>query len=315
MIITKIQFGCCLSLALLVLITMAGCKDKSAGTSSDELSLAKSRTTVQTAFPTDTVHLMEAATWNATACYLLKSAIKANTTGFITKMTVRPGDRVLRGQILFELKTKESQALGNTINQLDPSFQFSGVSSVRSPAAGFVLSLTVQTGDYVQEGDVLATVADKSSFGFIMNIPYEYHQRLKEGQKVVVYLPDRSDLAGYVERIIPSVDPVAQTQQVFVKVKSDKDIPENLIATTQLVSQAVSGLFVPKTAVLTDDTQSVYWVMKMINDSTAVKIPVQKGIENEQWVQVNAGDLKLTDRIIVSGNYGMGDTALVTVQP
>jgi len=74
------------------------------------------------------------------------------------------------------------------------------------------------------------------------------------------------------------------------------------------------GIFVPKTAVLTDDTQSEFWVMRLVNDTTAVKTIVKKGIENADWVQLLSTNLSTKDRIVVSGNYGMNDTTFVSIQ-
>jgi hypothetical protein len=53
--------------------------------------------------------------------------------------------------------------------------------------------------------------------------------------------------------------------------------------------------------------------MKMINDSTAVKIPVKTGIEKGDTVQIISPHFLPEDKILSGGNYGLPDTALVTV--
>jgi hypothetical protein len=53
--------------------------------------------------------------------------------------------------------------------------------------------------------------------------------------------------------------------------------------------------------------------MKLINDTTAIKVPVVKGIENSDEVEIVEPAFLLTDRILSSGNYGLADTAAVTV--
>lgn len=271
------------------------------------------KTEVSVGYPTDTVHLYDEITLNATATYLLKSDVKANTTGYITSMRIKPADHVRHGQTLFTLQTKESHALGNIINELDPSFRFSGSTRVTSPASGYMQMLNHQEGDYVQDGEVLATIADERSFGFVMNVPYEYNQLIRKNNPIAVNLPDHRTLSGYVAQIMPTVDPAAQTEQVLVKVKGAV-IPENLIASIKLVKSVVSGLCIPKTALLANDSQSDYWVMKLINDTTAVKVNVEKGIENEKWVQITAGNISLKDRIVTNGNFGMNDTTFVSIQ-
>lgn len=298
-------------LVTFVSILMAGCGGKNKDNQPANAPLPKTLVTV--AYPSDTVSLKDEITLNATAAYLLKSDVKANTTGYITKMNIKLADYVRRGQTLFALQTKEARALGNTINTLDPSFRFSGNTSVISPTSGYVAMLNHQVGDYVQDGEVLATISDASSFGFVMNVPYEYNQLVKMGNAVVVDLPDGRALQGIVDKIMPSVDPIAQTQQVLVKIKSS-NIPENLIANIRLTKSTASGISIPKAAVLTNDTQTEFWVMKLINDTTAVKTDIRKGMEFNDWVQMLSGDITLKDRLVTSGNFGMSDTTYIKVK-
>jgi len=298
---------------LAVILLVSGCKNKSSESQNSEVAPATPKTSVTVTYPSDTVQLNEDVTLNAIATYLLKSDVKANTTGYITRMNIKLADHVRRGQTLFVLQTKEALALGSTINKLDSAFRFSGNTSVVSPTKGYVAMLNHQTGDYVQDGEVLATVTDANSFGFVMEVPYEYNQLIKNGGNLIVNLPDGRNLNGYVAKIMPSVDPAAQTQQVLIKIKNGENIPENLIATINFVRKSVTGVSVPKFAVLTNDSQSEFWVMKLINDTTAVKTDIQKGIENNDWVEIKSGDITPKDRIVVSGNFGMNDTAFVKI--
>jgi hypothetical protein len=56
-----------------------------------------------------------------------------------------------------------------------------------------------------------------------------------------------------------------------------------------------------------------FWVMKLINDSTAVRVPVTKGISSDDIIEIVSPLFNLTDRIINSGQYGLADTAFVTI--
>ncbi len=275
---------------------------------------APPRTPVSVGFATDTVNIKQQVNLTAMATYLLKSDVKANTTGYITAMTIKLGDRVSRGQVLFRLETKEARALGNTINKLDKSFRFNGSTTVVSSATGFVAIVNHQIGDYVQDGEVLATITDASSFGFVLNLPYEYNNLIKNNSNILINLPDGTTVGGYVARRMPSVDSISQTQQVLIKIKDAGKIPENLIGNIQLTKEQFYGLAIPKSAVVSDETQSEFWVMKLINDSTAVKTTIEPGLQNDLFTQVKKGDLKNNDRVVLSGNYGLGDTATIQIQ-
>jgi hypothetical protein len=59
-----------------------------------------------------------------------------------------------------------------------------------------------------------------------------------------------------------------------------------------------------------------FWVMKLINDSTAVKVPIKQATEADSVVEITSPLFTPTDRIIKTGNYGLPDTAYVKiVQP
>lgn len=75
-----------------------------------------------------------------------------------------------------------------------------------------------------------------------------------------------------------------------------------------------SGIAVPKSSVLTDDVQSEFWVMKLINDTTAVKTIIEKGLENDKWVELKSNNISLKDRLLTSGNFGLSDTASVKIE-
>ena len=92
---------------------------------------------------------------------------------------------------------------------------------------------------------------------------------------------------GTVQTSMPFMDSVSQTQSVAIKVNTPQQIPQNLVAKVRIIKvQKAAASSLPKAAVLSDETQSDFWVMKMINDSTAVKVPVKKGIETGDRVEI-----------------------------
>lgn len=270
------------------------------------------KTAVSVAYPADTLHFESSINLQATASYLLKSDVKANTNGYITFIRIQPADPVKRGEVLFKLETKEARALGNTINALDQSFRFNGSTSVQSPVSGYVVLLHHQVGDYVQDGEVLATLSDASSFGFIAEVPYEYLSIVKSRKTLPISLPDGTVLQGNLAKVMPEADPVSQTVKILLKVPAS-NIPENLIGNILLSKATAFGLSVPKTAVLSNEDQSTFWVMKLTNDSTAVKTAIVKGVENDRFIEIKSGNLGIKDRVIVSGNFGLPDTARITL--
>ena len=91
-------------------------------------------------------------------------------------------------------------------------------------------------------------------------------------------------------------------------------LPENLIAKVHILRSAKPvAQSLPKSALLTDETESDFWVMKLLDSVTAVKVPVKKGIETRDKVEILSPQFGKDDKILVSGNYGLPDTAKVKV--
>ncbi len=251
---------------------------------------------------------------NATATYIIKTPIKANTTGYLNSVNVASNEFVHSGKVLFTLKTRESKVLGNTVNKLDPALNFGNAIRVLAPSNGYVNSVNVTVGNYVQDGDVLATISDSDSFAIVLSLPYELKKYLKIGMELEAVLPDDTVIKVRVQQFMPTVDVTSQTQNVVLKIIGKQDIPENLILKVRVPKEKnTNGISLPKAAVLSNETETQFWIMKMIDANTAVRIPIKKGIETDEKVEILSPVLTSKDRILKSGNYGVADTIKVKV--
>jgi multidrug efflux pump subunit AcrA (membrane-fusion protein) len=302
--------------AILAVMALGACQSKPAET--DKKEKADDSTMVGT--PVTVAHVEvgpmdETVDVNAVSAFLLKTFVKSNATGYLQNVNAQLGKYVSKGQDLFVVKTKEAQSLGNTVSQLDSSLHFEGVIHIKAPGSGYITQLTYQAGDYVQDNEQLAVITDTKSFVFLLDLPYELKPYLPNNHNVQLHLPDGTVLNGNMGAALPTVDAVSQTQNYVIRVNTDKQIPENLIAKVSLVKKAKpNAIAVPKSAVLTDETQSQFWIMKMIDSSTAAKTVVKKGIETNDKVEILSPTLSSNDIILLTGNYGLSDTAKVYIQ-
>lgn len=252
---------------------------------------------------------------SATTVYLKRNVITAEIPAFIEKVNIHLGDKVAKGQVLYELQTKESKALGKQITAVDSSLTHFGIIKVYAPASGIISTFDKQqTGDYVMEGTQLCTIAESGDLAFQVNVPYEYSEFTKIGSMCIITLPDNSNHPAVITTPLTSMNALAQTQTILAKSNDVLYLPENLIAKVQ-VSKGVVGAkqILPKSCVLSDEMMHEFWVMKLINDSTAVKVPVVIANRNEKEVEINSPQFGIKDRIISNGNYGLTDTALVKI--
>ncbi|MHA4811362.1 efflux RND transporter periplasmic adaptor subunit [Flavitalea flava] len=287
----------------------------SKGSETEAASEASSGATPVTVTTVSQESLSDSIELNAVSAFLQKSYVKANANGYLQTANVYPGKYVDAGQALFTLKTKEAQSIGNSITLLDSTLKFSGLNRILAGQHGYITQLNHQSGDYVQDGEQLAVISDRNSFVFLLDLPYELRPYVLNKKEVELTLPDGQKLKGALGAVMPTVDSVSQTQNVMIRVNTTQAIPENLVAKVRIlkvVREKTQSL--PKAAILTDETESNFWVMKMTDSTTAVKTNIKKGMETRGRVEILSPVFLSSDRILLTGNYGLPDTAKVKIE-
>ncbi len=252
---------------------------------------------------------------SATTIYLKRNVVTATIPAFITNVRVKLGDAVNKGDILYELESKERRSLGNNISKMDTSLTNFGIIKVRASASGIISTLDKQQpGDYVLEGTQLCTIAESSDLAFQVNVPYEFSSFAKAGKSCIIQLPDTSTHKAEFTKALTAMNALAQTQTVLAKCTENLFLPENMIVKVTILKGSTGNKQVlPKSCILSDEMMQEFWVMKLINDSTAIKVPVTTGNKNSLSSEVITPQFNPKDRIISSGNYGLPDTALVKI--
>jgi biotin carboxyl carrier protein len=274
---------------------------------------------IETETPVTVTHctigdMMEVVEVNAISEFLQKNQIKATTTGYLKSVDVLPGQRVAKSQHLFVLKGKEAENLGETFSELNVDMQYTGEIKIMANCDGYITEIHHQTGDYVMEGDVLAEITDASSFVFLMQLPYELTPYLSKNKTLDLELPDGTIIKGVLSMSMPTVDPVSQTQSIVIRIPAGGSIPENLIAKVKVIKNIRNNtISLPKAAILADETLENFWIMKMIDDELAVKVPIIKGVEMDGQIEILSPELTIEDVILETGNYGLPDTAKVVI--
>jgi multidrug efflux pump subunit AcrA (membrane-fusion protein) len=147
----------------------------------------------------------------------------------------------------------------------------------------------------------------------VLNLPYELRPYVLGKKEVRLKLPDGQKLNGTITAVTAIVDSAAQTQNVYIKVPASQ-LPVNLVAKVAIEKAAkANAVFLPRQTVLSNETQTEFWVMKVVNDSTAVKVPVKKGMETNGQIEIVSPAFTAADQFVLTGNYGLGDTATIKI--
>jgi len=296
-------------LAVTLFIQLTGCSSSST-TKKEETPKVSTPVTVTTV---ENTAISESVSFNAVSQYQRKNMVKSNINGYIEKSFVNQGDIVQAGKPLYSVKTKEGEALTKYAAK-DSSFKFTGKLTIVAPVTGIVVEATKQTNDYVSDGEQLCIIAAQSSFVFMLNVPFEQNKYATPGRNCSILLPDSTVLNGTISGKLSTVDPVSQTQIYVVKPVTSEVLPENLSVLIKLSkSSKEKALVIDKSCVLSDETMENFWVMKLINDTTAIKVAIKTGIVSGNKIEILSPAFIQSDRLINTGNYGLSDTAYVNI--
>ena len=300
-------------LLIVVAMTLAvtGCKHGAAAKDDDDDDSsggAKGRIEVKATAPRIGA-IAQIENLNATTEYQLNASMRAPIAGYIKQVSVVPGQKVEAGDVLFSMQTKEAAAMGSIKDSLFPS---KGMIKVKATEAGIVKTISRQVGDYVQDGDELCGIVSNSSLVFMLDVPFEMRKYVSVGGNYTITLSDGTKVQAHATSQVPEMDRAVQMERYILRTSSPMNLPEGLIGTVSIPTiKEVNAVILPKAAILSNETQTNFWVMKMVHDTMAVKINIEKGIETKDSVQVKSPTFSKDDLILISGNYGLPDTASV----
>jgi RND family efflux transporter MFP subunit len=201
---------------------------------------------------------------------------------------------------------KRLQLLGVSEEQIDAAAAgTSGIHvTIYATAGGSVVERKVTSGQYVNAGDPLFTVADLSTVWVKADV-YEFQlPQIKPGQMVEITtdsLPDKV-LHGHVDFIEPEANPQTRTIPVHVHVPNPAmRLRPGMYIRAKFVSPGErETLVVPRSAVLDTGTRKLVYVTKGGGVFEAREI--QAGPPSEDLYPVLAG-LQAGEQVVVHGNF------------
>ncbi len=293
---------------MIILFFIQSCKNKE--TSTDNIAHQKPLVSVVNPVLGE---IQEKIQINGQVVYLNKTDITAPISGYVTSVNSKLGDWVKKGNLLFRIQTKESQALQNSNIATPANF---GIINVYASASGFINALTISdAGVFISEGNAMATIVKDQDLAIQANVPFQYNKLLNSIKNIEIELPNKEVKIATFYKTMPVVDPVSQTQQVFFKLTNYSVLPENLNVLIKFPKLEKGNITIlPKEVVLTNETQDKFWILKVTQDTLAIKIPIIKGIENDDSVEIVSPLLKLSDVIVKNGGYGLQDSTKVKIK-
>jgi len=170
---------------------------------------------------------------------------------------------------------------------------------VRAPAAGLVLSRSVEAGQVVSAGSpALFRIAAGGQMELRARLPQaDLAQLSTGGPATVTPVGSSQSYQGTVWQVSPVIDPINRQGEARVLVPYNRDLRPGGFASVQINAGSVSAPVLPESAVLTDDAGQ--FVMVVGANNTIERRAIRVGSVTDQGVIVAEG-LNGNERVVES---------------
>lgn len=321
-------------LAVLVMVACSGGRE-----ASDETAASRDTTAAATpvrAAPVERADLDVVITAPGHTEALRLDRIRAPYPAQLLALRVTDGDRIVAGQVVAEIVSKNSQAARQGAEQMLAAARSAQDSAdaerairiarqalvrqpLRAPAAGVVLSHAAEEGDYLDEGEVFLTIAETGGVYFNAQVMQGDLSRVRPGQRARIDIPavGNEPVGAVVHGVLPS----ASSQNLSAPVRLNfsptrPGLPVGLFGTASIVVARRRGaIVVPAAAVLRDDVTGISRVALIDSSSVAHWVVVQPGTQRDGRIEITSPRFAPGQRVIVQGQVGLPDDTRVQVRP
>jgi HlyD family secretion protein len=187
-----------------------------------------------------------------------------------------------------ELRTAREER-GQSQRQLD-------LAMARSDRDGVLTWVVPEIGATLRRGDILARVADLSSFRVVASISDVHVSRLAAGMPARVKIDDTTTVGGTIVSVDPRIENGAARFWVDLDAASHPKLRNNLRVDVYAVTGARTNVLQLRRGSLGDaDRDGVF----VIRGNTAVRTPVRFGLSGEENVEILDG-LREGDEVVIS---------------
>ena len=179
-----------------------------------------------------------------------------------------------------------------------------GKVTLRSSIGGYVATLLVANGDYVQPGTPLATIQRKGAVNIIAELPVRYAAQLQSIDSVNIELPSgkvctMSQAGARVQAVGRSVNACNMIPVTVLATHIDEVVPGSIV-TLYLVSSSVEscGVVVPRTALV--EEMGNFFVFVQNNPISFEKRAVEIGVTDGVNVRITSG-ITAGERVVTKG--------------
>lgn len=185
---------------------------------------------------------------------------------------------------------------------------------VRAPFSGFIGERQTAVGEFVTSSTTIATILRTNPIKIQIQVAEADVPFVAIGRGVSIEVQAYKDrkFAGTVIAVNPALDQTTRSAIVEASIENgDNALRSGMFATTKITREGgSSGVFVPKSAVLTDQSTQAYRVF-VIQENTAKLRTVQLGVEESGFYQILSG-VEADETVATSNLTSLYEGAKVT---
>lgn len=182
---------------------------------------------------------------------------------------------------------------------------------ITAPFDGYVGAKNVSIGNYVQKGEKLTTVTDRSELRVDYALSERYLPKLKLGQKVEVVVPNQSHIKveGDVAYISPTINRMTHSVDVHAIIPNKDNLltPGLFVKIYQVTRINHHALVVPQASIVPTITGPKVFVIK---NKKAMLTRIKTGPTFDNMIEVKSG-LQNGEVIVVAGQQRLQEGSLV----
>jgi RND family efflux transporter MFP subunit len=252
--------------------------------------------------------------------------LAAPCAGVVAKVNVIEGQHVEKGDVLMELNsgaaTAESAAQeverqkklfaqeNTSLRNLQTAEAQLALLRVTAPLSGTVARVNVKPGQAVDLTTVVAEVMDLNRLAMSAEVPAAEAGDLKPGNPVEVLTtpPVKTELSF----VSPNVAKDNGTVLVRALLPADSGLrPGQFVPLRVVTAVHTECLAAPGESVVADENGKS--VIALVKGDEATQTPVQTGLREDGWVEIEGTRLKAGDSIVTVGAYGLPEKTKIRV--
>ena len=200
----------------------------------------------------------------------------------------------------------EAELDGRTV----PYYQTVDTFEVKAAQSGYVESLAVTNGAYVEEATLLLTTIDPAKVRFrALGMQGDLSTFTKSSQARIVPPQaggaDINDLVGATLQVGLVADPNARTVTLYAQPEEIRPwIRPGVSAFLEVAADSTGGivLAIPRSAVVKDGITHVFFKRDPNDANKAIRVEADLGVDDGRWIEVKS-EVGPNDEVVLDGAY------------